>query len=1283
MESRAPVRATCAKPDCPSSEHITVECQWCQLVRYCSDDCWEQDQARHRSLCEAHQNRKGNSYRVGQDTRKLVVEDDVELPYPHLKPGTLYEGPKHGQEPRLFSSHKVKSLVIPDVTKAGDEIKGGDEINISIDGFGDLGMLIESFLSIPRDTSNAYTFHMEEADEEAVARLFVLLTIAANGRNYLQTAEAMLHYWYSAFLPFWAVQLLENHPQNAALDVQSKCGNTDEAQVQAKFTHGNKSPTNLYMIWFSNKFARESLVSFTQASHLPKGRALLQRAHNISRRRRDIAVELKQKAHPEWRSSQMEYLKTGVLGPITASKEGFRHPNPAFFRDWERCRDYGFDPMEAWGDIYEHVSTSNLPEDDGHGNFFYYMRHKLVRFLHALDNTKNYKIIVTPQSFPAPKFDWTTKWPAALKMTLVTIEDLKNFILNNQERKDDSPQDARVEQVTDTHPEKIDEVIDDQKDNYQKPQSGKQSHRKRLTKSERRKAALTKKRKLAASKSTKKGRGNLMPREEPTVHNPDPESDTTSGSYRVVFTPSISSGSSEPVAREHLHQQLPVTSPEDDGEDEQEQHGQETDQEGMVSSLPTAVHEEPASSPTNILQKQPAALSTEETEDQSVMAAKQTKPKKAAKKIQFGSLPVFTPTTDSRNITPCLSSFGSLPSEATASLTPSIATSHIPDQQPETTKRRVREVRDAHSKPLPRAGENLWNVYIGDVVSTSEERGLEHTGAEANVEADSQPLMQVPRLPAPVQLSGPEIGLWSEAPEQEAPEEAIHEAPKKPIHEAPEEPIHEAADNEEGTSAELPSFSQVVATTQVPLASQGRDPAADLRLAPMVNRHRAVPDVVARPGEHIVHQEILIRHGRRVGILTATAAGSPEPVDPVEPQMSYNQAAPHPSAYQALQYPDEIEPTTYHPEPVSQPDEQTGDNQPVPQTGDDVPDSATQISDDINPVVADSHTENHAVTGGSDDVEVQDAAGEDETGNDAVLAGQAQDMDVAKDVDNGGDAIVDEIAGAEAQGDKPKPLTKTQKKRKKRQAKNKSENDTAAAEAQVLAEARKANVPAHEAQAMESFLENSGYTAEQLSSRELDAGGAFSPLNILAAAAVAKAEEKTGHSKAEQTRAFLKKLESARPATQTTSDDSAANPPGPASLELLVPSEPDTNTDAQTYDTPSNTPETVLSDDSPVNAPVSSSFEDLDQSESEYEDQTHENSVNKPAIVTNTFPWPRPCPGPALRPEHSRERYPDPQRLHSRQPHGAREGYLAYLGGSERPYEAATGPLDQRRRGHR
>ncbi|KAK8107401.1 uncharacterized protein PG998_009414 [Apiospora kogelbergensis] len=475
-----------------------------------------EDQPAHQSLCESDKNRRRQSYNVEEDAKRLAPGQGI--PYRHCNAET----PKPGNEPRLFSKHKVKCLISPQ-DQGRDE--DGDEMNIRINGFGDLGLLIETFLAIPRGSKVKYKFYMEEEDNEVIGRVFILLSMAKVCKNYMQTAEAMLHYWYSAFLPDWVLDCLKDEILPMVEDVEETCLLTGVSGdvVETYMRHGHHSGERL-------EFVNQDLARF-------------QRSHNISGRENDIKKELL--AHPKWRSSRMEYLQTGVLLPLTASRQDFKNPNPAFFRDWDSCRDHGFDPMDAWEGVFQPPRNCIVPEQDGHGNFFYFMQEKLT----------------SPPGYLEDTTKWTFQWEGKPSLDLAGLQDPKL--------------------------------------------SDKSSNGENLTKSEKRKVAKAKRKKaLKASKSAKNARENPKPSHEDRsmAQAPDsandvfPESTETPATEfpKVVVTPSGRLGFSETVER-HSHQQLHVTSP-PEGREEQERNEQELGQEGTTSMSTTESQDRPAAS---------------------------------------------------------------------------------------------------------------------------------------------------------------------------------------------------------------------------------------------------------------------------------------------------------------------------------------------------------------------------------------------------------------------------------------------------------------------------------------------------------------------------------------------------------------------------------------------------------------------------------------------------------------------------------------------------------------
>ncbi|KAK8134330.1 hypothetical protein PG984_006342 [Apiospora sp. TS-2023a] len=972
-------RAICARPSCRNKE-VKVDCQRCQLSR------------------------KGPSYVAQQDTRTLVVEDDKNDPYPHLG-SDPYNKPDGGKEPRLFSKHPVKSLIAPE-----DKFVG-DEVNIQIDGSGDLGILIETFLSVPQGSETKYNFYIDESDEETTARMFAVLVMANSGNHYVQSAEAILHYWYSAFLPDWVVIILERQVQNALSEIQAKipfasgdesinyykdCGNIDD------------STTKVFEAWFSPEFARSHLANYAHRSMLHQGRASLQRANNIHDRRDDIGKELSDRwIPPKWRSSRMGYLKTGVLLPITASKDEFKYPNPAFFPNWDRCQDYGFDPMEAWANMYKHPKRSNVPTDDFHGNFFFFMREKLLRFFVALDRVKNYKITVSSHRPPGASINWNMRWATGpsvkvIRLDTLDVDDLgdisviKDFqgMINAchgrtksgssqativAERPEDHAE--QVVEATDNHTEQVVDVPDDHERGDQEQQRAEQANKKRLKKLEKRKAAKAKKKsQAAASKSA-----NEAPKDsnqdgglgKTATHTPGSVSDTTTGSSGVVFTPSSSSAASERSQR--LHEHFPPLSPAEEKEPGQDE--QERGQEGV------------ACTPTALVHDQFEAASPEDTEEQWVTVTKKQKPKKVGNRIHSKGQHTPAPTNSLRR---------SVSTKSVTSSPLSINANAVPGQQALTMGRKYRESRTAYSSPSC-GGVDFWGNYRDDSVSTPDEKGLEHTEPEANASPNSQPSpVELPRLPNPVPLDGPTLGLWTETPEQETealsqqvPEKPIQEAPEELVQTAPEYPAQEASDtttdapsNGDEVIVQLPSVSQGIMDTQAPIVIPSRDP-YDYSNVPLIRYPEPVRNDT-NPNERVIYKSITYRYGRKRATITATVTFPPEPTDNAGSECGEGQSGSSRSADQTAERPDETGPAL---DPVA-------DSAANP-----LSDQGTEQPAKTNPVV-DPVADSHTATSGNDDVEKQGTIIETAASNDANTVTEAPVADSVADNDTANHANV-------------------------------------------------------------------------------------------------------------------------------------------------------------------------------------------------------------------------------------------------------------------------------------
>ncbi|KAK7977933.1 hypothetical protein PG988_005423 [Apiospora saccharicola] len=933
-----------------------------------------------------------------QDTRTLVVEDDKNDPYPHLG-SNPYNKPDSGKEPRLFSKHPVKSLIAP-----GDKVEG-DEVNIQINGSGDLGILIETFLSVPQGSETKYNFYIDESDEETTARMFAVLVMANSGNHYVQSAEAILHYWYSAFLPDWVVIILERQVQQAVSEVQAKIpyASGDESIDYHKDCGSSEdSTTKVFEASFSPEFTRAHLGNYAFRSMLHQGRAALQRANNINDRRDDIGRELSDGWIPsEWRSSRMEYLRTGVLLPITASKDEFKYPNPAFFPNWDRCQDYGFDPMEAWANMYKHPKRTNVPTDDFHGNFFFFMREKLLRFFVALDRVRNYKITVSSHRPPGASIPWNMRWTTGpsvkvIRLDTLDAEDLgdinviKDFqgLINacHGRTKSGSSQATIVAaERPDDHAEQVVEATDNHERGDQEQQRAEQAKKKRLKKLEKRKAAKARKKsQAAASKSVSEAQNDSNQDgvlSKTAIHTPGSFSDATTGSSGVMFTPSSSSVASEQSQR--LHEHLPPMAP------AKEKEPCTYEQERELERL--------ASTPTAVVHDQFEAASPEDTEEQWVTVTKKQKPKKLGNRIHFKGQHTPAPTNSLRR---------RVSTKSVTSSPLSINANAVPGQQALKMGRKYRESRTAYSSP-PRGGVDFWGNYRDDdSVSTPDEKGLEHSEPEANASPNSQPSpVELPRLPNPVPLDGPMLGLWTETPEQET-EALAQQVREKPTQEAPEELAQEASDtttdapsNGDEVSVQLPPVSQGIVDTQAPIVIPSRDP-YDYSNVPLIRYPEPVRNDT-NPNERIIYKSITYRYGRKRATITATVNFPPEPTDNAGRETEDGQSGSPQSADQKAEHPDETGPAvdpvadsaanlineastvTDAPAADSAADNGTASHTAVSGSND-VADRdtvvETAISSDVNTVadapaadsVADNDTANHTNVSGNDDVEDQD-----------------------------------------------------------------------------------------------------------------------------------------------------------------------------------------------------------------------------------------------------------------------------------------------------------------------
>lgn len=193
---------------------------------------------------------------------------------------------------------------------------------------------------------------------------------------------------YSAYLPPWVFHFLQcsvaHCLQEMKQSVHQPARKTGQDDIVAASYH-RKDIGNIVIatwlpkrVWTNSEHLKVFSSAFTPAEH---ARVQIQRYQNIQSRRQEIERELADPSKPpEWRTSRVNFLETGLLLPISTSRSSHTCPNPSFFLWGKQCCDHGDDPLQTHGQ-FELAGSFNSAKNDRHGQLFFHLRERLVRFI--------------------------------------------------------------------------------------------------------------------------------------------------------------------------------------------------------------------------------------------------------------------------------------------------------------------------------------------------------------------------------------------------------------------------------------------------------------------------------------------------------------------------------------------------------------------------------------------------------------------------------------------------------------------------------------------------------------------------------------------------------------------------------------------------------------------------------------------------------------------------------------------------------------------------------------
>ncbi|KAK2829922.1 hypothetical protein FQN49_007126 [Arthroderma sp. PD_2] len=347
----------------------TYTCKGCLLVIYCSPICQKSHWSRHKSEC------------------RTPLSEETWQPAWVLKNRTpSFIGTGVGEH---FGTNKYLWGNIPafDVLQLGlnEGDTYGEGLRILFAASGDLRNVIKTIAQLPNGYRQPLEIAINDRDFDIAARNIILLLIALGSEKVEESAEAIIHLWYSAFIRESDINLLQRRIRPIIEDVCRKTKDKAPEKLLGKtWTFGQHS---LRVVLEKSSWDR--LLAFVD---VPAGLTTV-RAHEIrtaitlaeSRKDyRDRFMCFQSRYH---RIALKKFWGDGLLLPFGYPRDGFQVPNPTFFQTvdtWPMMDNA--DAHTGWPSEEVANTSSGAATADIYGKLFFYIRRMLLSFFGRLSD---------------------------------------------------------------------------------------------------------------------------------------------------------------------------------------------------------------------------------------------------------------------------------------------------------------------------------------------------------------------------------------------------------------------------------------------------------------------------------------------------------------------------------------------------------------------------------------------------------------------------------------------------------------------------------------------------------------------------------------------------------------------------------------------------------------------------------------------------------------------------------------------------------------------------------
>ncbi|KAK7937625.1 uncharacterized protein PG986_014493 [Apiospora aurea] len=266
----------------------------------------------------------------------------------------------------------------------GNEYKR--ELNLLFAASGDLRNVIQTIAQLPSIYNYPLKIAINDRDLDIVARNLIILLTALVTQDIDETADCIIHIWYSALIRKSDLNFLQGKIRPLFEGVCEKIKDKAAKCLLGKtWTFGARS---LRVVL--EKASWDKLLAYLEvpAGLTPERACQLRTGITLADSRKDYRNRNLLLHPPPHRIAIYQFRKYGLLLPFGSSRLAFQEPNPTFFQTagtWP-MKDNA-DPLHGWPSSKVAQTFSGSATADVYGKLFYYLRALFRTFLGRLSSS--------------------------------------------------------------------------------------------------------------------------------------------------------------------------------------------------------------------------------------------------------------------------------------------------------------------------------------------------------------------------------------------------------------------------------------------------------------------------------------------------------------------------------------------------------------------------------------------------------------------------------------------------------------------------------------------------------------------------------------------------------------------------------------------------------------------------------------------------------------------------------------------------------------------------------